>query len=453
MSIQRVCLTVCKMDAFNSLILSCVILNTIFLSLEHHGQSAGWTLMLLYTERVFLVVFTCEMMIKWLGMGFKNYLGFNANKFDLLLVSVSLFEQGVIIAGGDGALGPLSVLRSFRLLRVFRAMRRWSGLRSILQLISESSEDVWSAFLLVMFVLIIFSLLGMQLFSQEAGSGFIDRFGQNFYTFWSGMLLLFQVLTGENWIELLEMGMTQDSLVVPVCLFVGYYIIVVYVLLNIFVALIMDNFVVEDDVKRSRQAAQFLHEFMTLRAQELAGAGKKGKEGESNKMKKKGKSKLVQTYMDEQAYNDTKNQIEELDLKKQESVDLNGESRTNPAAGGMTQDEEEHLEFTQSLVHVKEQSDKIQESDEYKLVQTQSVDARNKKEALKVALNAMVKLMNSVYKMMDFVLKLMNFVLKLMDFVLKGGAGLLAVGSSGSEERREEDHGSNMPHIDYQAQL
>ena len=136
-----------------------------------------------------------------------------------------------------------------------------------------------------MFVLIIFSLLGMQLFSQEAGSGFADRFGQNFDTFWSGMLLLFQVLTGENWIELLEMGMTEDSLVVPVCLFVGYYIIVVYVLLNIFVALIMDNFVVEDDVKRSRQAAQFLHEFMTLRARELADA--KGG-GAKKKSKKKG---------------------------------------------------------------------------------------------------------------------------------------------------------------------
>jgi len=113
-TIQRACLAVCRMDAFNNFILSCVILNTIFLSLEHHGQSATWTRMLLYTERVFLVVFTCEMMIKWLGMGFKNYLGFNANKFYFLLVSVSLFEQGVIIGGGDGALGPLSVLRSFR---------------------------------------------------------------------------------------------------------------------------------------------------------------------------------------------------------------------------------------------------------------------------------------------------------------------------------------------------
>ena len=52
------------------------------------------------------------------------------------------------------------------------------------------------------------------------------------------MLLLFQVLTGENWVELLEMGMARST-IAPVSLFVGYYIIVVYVLLNIFIALIM----------------------------------------------------------------------------------------------------------------------------------------------------------------------------------------------------------------------
>jgi len=88
--------------------------------------------------------------------------------------------------------------------------------------------------------------------------------------------------------------------------------------------------------------------------------------------------------MDEQAYNDTKNQIEELDLKNQET-DANGEPSSG-LAGGMTQDEEEHLEFTQSLVQVREMSDKIEDSEEYKLAQSVSQDSRNKKEALKAAL-------------------------------------------------------------------
>jgi hypothetical protein len=282
--LQQYCMEIVKTSHFGNFILGCVICNTVFLALEHHGQSDNWKSMLLAIERVFLVIFTIEMIVKWLGLGVKNYFGFNANKFDFVLVTVSLIEQGVILTGGDGALGPLSVLRSFRLLRVFRAMRRMAGLRSIIQLISESSEGVWSAFLLVMFVLVIFSLLGMQLFTLDAGEGFVARCGQNFDTFWSSMLLLFQVLTGENWVELLEMGMARDTFA-PVALFVCYYIIVVYVLLNIFVALIMDNFVIEDDKKRSRQAAQFLHEFMTLRAQELA--DEKGGKKIKKKMKKK----------------------------------------------------------------------------------------------------------------------------------------------------------------------
>lgn len=281
-AIQRRNLDVVKTRAFSNFILVCVVFNTAFLALEYHGQSIGWGLMLLTIERVFLVIFTIEMVMKWLGWGVKNYFGFNANKFDFVLVTVSMVEQGVLLAGGGVSLGSLSVLRSFRLLRVFRAMRRLEGLRRIIAIMSESSEGVWSNFLLVMFVLVIFSLLGMQLFSNEAGRGFSMRFGHNFDTFWSSMLLWFQVLTGENWVELLEMGMAHST-AAPVALFIIYYITVVYVLLNIFIALIMDQFEIPDDEKRTRQAAEFRHEFMTMCIREIAGE----QDGRKTKLKKK----------------------------------------------------------------------------------------------------------------------------------------------------------------------
>ena len=279
--IQRRNLDVVKTPAFSTFILVCVVFNTVFLALEYHGQSIEWGLMLLTIERVFLVIFTIEMVMKWLGLGVKNYFGFNANKFDFVLVTVSMVEQGVLLAGGGVSLGSLSVLRSFRLLRVFRAMRGLEGLREIIAIMSQSSEGVWSNFLLVMFVLVIFSLLGMQIFSSEAGRGFSTRFGHNFDTFWSSMLLWFQVLTGENWVELLEMGMAHST-AAPVALFIGYYIIVVYVLLNIFIALIMDQFEIPDDKKRTRQAAEFMHEFMTMRIREIAGE----QDGRKTKLKK-----------------------------------------------------------------------------------------------------------------------------------------------------------------------
>ena len=161
-------------------------------------------------ERMFLTIFLAEMFLKWLANGIFSYFAISSNRFDCFLVSVSLVEQVMVLTDQGSALGPISVLRCFRLLRVIRAMRAIGALRQVVELIMQSSQSVLNCFILVLFVLTIFSLLGMQLFSGESGDGFDDaRFGQNFNTFLSSLLLLFQVLTGEDWVALLEMGMLK----------------------------------------------------------------------------------------------------------------------------------------------------------------------------------------------------------------------------------------------------
>ena len=55
-----------------------------------------------------------------------------------------------------------SVLRAFRLLRVFKLARSWKGLQGILKCMLLSLSQLYNLFLLLALLIFIFALLGMQ---------------------------------------------------------------------------------------------------------------------------------------------------------------------------------------------------------------------------------------------------------------------------------------------------
>ena len=72
------------------------------------------------------------MIIKMIGLGFKEYFAENFNKFDFLIIMFSVFEMLInalnIKIGG----GAISALRALRLLRVFKLARSWTSFAKLL---------------------------------------------------------------------------------------------------------------------------------------------------------------------------------------------------------------------------------------------------------------------------------------------------------------------------------
>jgi len=66
------------------------------------------------------------MVLKLVGMGFRNYVRDSFNDFDAIIVIVGLLE--FLNAGSK----VLTVLRSFRLLRIFKIVKSWKALKKIL---------------------------------------------------------------------------------------------------------------------------------------------------------------------------------------------------------------------------------------------------------------------------------------------------------------------------------
>ena len=67
------------------------------------------------------------MLIKLFGLGIKKYVMDGFNDFDAIIVIVGILD---FFHFGSRA---ITVLRSFRLLRIFKIVRSWTSLRKLLQ--------------------------------------------------------------------------------------------------------------------------------------------------------------------------------------------------------------------------------------------------------------------------------------------------------------------------------
>lgn len=123
-------------------------------------------------------------------------------------------------------------------------------------MISKSLVDISSFSVLLFLLMFIYILLGMELFSikmaDESGTTKAKIPRNNFNTFFSSLIVIFTVLTGENWDETMLQYARYES-VTAILFFISLIIIGVMIFLNLFLAILLDNF---DDVEEDSEEEQ-----------------------------------------------------------------------------------------------------------------------------------------------------------------------------------------------------
>ncbi|KAK8724878.1 hypothetical protein OTU49_010957 [Cherax quadricarinatus] len=231
-----------KQQWFYWFVIILVFLNTACVAAEHYNQPKYLTDFLYYAEFIFLGLFISEMLIKMYALGPRMYFESSFNRFDCVVISGSIFEV-VWSAFKSGSFG-LSVLRALRLLRIFKVTKYWSSLRNlVISLLSSMRSIISLLFLLFLFILI-FALLGMQLFGGSFNFPEETPLA-NFNTFSIALLTVFQILTGEDWNEVMYQGIASQGGTKSGMIYSLYFIILVifgnYTLLNVFLAIAVDN--------------------------------------------------------------------------------------------------------------------------------------------------------------------------------------------------------------------
>ncbi|XP_062418306.1 LOW QUALITY PROTEIN: calcium channel, voltage-dependent, N type, alpha 1B subunit, a [Pungitius pungitius] len=232
-----------KSQRFYWTVLCLVGLNTLCVAIVHYDQPEWLTFALYLAEFAFLGLFLAEMFIKMYGLGPQNYFHSSFNCFDFGVIIGSIFEV-IWAAIKPGASFGISVLRALRLLRIFKVTKYWNSLRNLVVSLLNSMKSIISLLFLLFLFIVVFALLGMQLFGGQFN--FEDETPTtNFDTFPAAILTVFQILTGEDWNAVMYHGIESQG-GVHRGMFSSIYFIVLtlfgnYTLLNVFLAIAVDN--------------------------------------------------------------------------------------------------------------------------------------------------------------------------------------------------------------------
>ncbi|XP_044930236.1 voltage-dependent R-type calcium channel subunit alpha-1E isoform X4 [Mustela putorius furo] len=244
-----------KSQVFYWIVLSLVALNTACVAIVHHNQPQWLTHLLYYAEFLFLGLFLLEMSLKMYGMGPRLYFHSSFNCFDFGVTVGSIFEVVWAIFRPGTSFG-ISVLRALRLLRIFKITKYWASLRNLVVSLMSSMKSIISLLFLLFLFIVVFALLGMQLF----GGRFNFNDGTpsaNFDTFPAAIMTVFQILTGEDWNEVMYNGIRSQGGVSSGMWSAIYFIVLTlfgnYTLLNVFLAIAVDNLANAQELTKDEQ--------------------------------------------------------------------------------------------------------------------------------------------------------------------------------------------------------
>ncbi|KAM4038273.1 voltage-dependent L-type calcium channel subunit alpha-1C [Anomaloglossus baeobatrachus] len=286
---------------FEYLMFVLILLNTICLAMQHYGQSCSFKEAMNILNMVFTGLFTVEMILKLIAFKPKGYFSDPWNVFDFLIVIGSVVDvilsetnhyfcdawntfDALIVVGSivDIAITELNTgehaqchnmqgeensrisitfFRLFRVMRLVKLLSRGEGIRTLLWTFIKSFQALPYVALLIVMLFFIYAVIGMQVFGKIAlnDTTEINR-NNNFQTFPQAVLLLFRCATGEAWQEImlacLPNKMCEPDLPeIPrneedfscgssfaVFYFISFYMLCAFLIINLFVAVIMDNF-------------------------------------------------------------------------------------------------------------------------------------------------------------------------------------------------------------------
>ncbi|KAL3268371.1 hypothetical protein HHI36_007487 [Cryptolaemus montrouzieri] len=193
-----------------------------------------------YIELAFTIILDLETLFKVWCLGWRGYWKHSIHKFELLLVIGTTIHviPGFYMTG----------FTYFQVLRIVRLIKASPLLEDFVYKIFGPGKKLGSLIIFTMCLLIISSSISMQLFC------FLDF--TKFETFAEAFMSMFQILTQEAWVEVMDETMlrTRPMLAPLVAVyFILYHLFVTLIVLSLFVAVILDNLELDEDIKKLKQ--------------------------------------------------------------------------------------------------------------------------------------------------------------------------------------------------------
>ena len=228
-----------KNEKFDWFFVVMIAINTCIMASEYYGMSDFHVSLINYFNSCLTFCFSIELILKFTGLGAKDYLNSIGNIFDGILVIIGYVEIGTLIQ--NRPLSKQNMLRMVRVLRVFKLARKWQGLKVILQKLINSTRSICYLGLITFITIFVYTLLGKRLFEGKLDDGFGNVPRANFNNFWWAFVTVFNLVTGENWNTIFYNTIGPNGWVYSIY-FISLIVIGGYILLNLFIAILLEQF-------------------------------------------------------------------------------------------------------------------------------------------------------------------------------------------------------------------
>ncbi|GFR46009.1 hypothetical protein Agub_g7487 [Astrephomene gubernaculifera] len=197
-------------DAFDHFILAAVLVNVVFMATVHAGMSSAWQGIMSYSNLTFTLIFVLEAGAKMAAFGYHSYFRERWTAFDFFVVLISAVSVALDFSNTKN-LSFMPALRVLRVVRIFRLIPRMKGLQRLFMTLVHSLPSLVNVGGMMLLLFFVYAVIGMNLFGGIMYGSYLTRHA-NFNNFPNAMLTLMRMLTGESWD-----GIMQDCMVTHGC--------------------------------------------------------------------------------------------------------------------------------------------------------------------------------------------------------------------------------------------
>lgn len=183
---------------------------------------------------------------------------------------VNLFDLGLAIITTVILIPPIRFTTAYWWLTVFQIVRAYRIVlavpitRKLILLVLGNAAGIANLMLFVFLMTFLVSIFASQLFRGEipvhSDDGELNRI--SFFTIYNSFLGMYQILSSENWTDILysvtSYAHGYRTGWIGASFLIGWFILSYFLLVNMFIAVIQENFDVSEDEKRLEQVKAFL---------------------------------------------------------------------------------------------------------------------------------------------------------------------------------------------------
>lgn len=231
---------------FESAIMAVIVLNAIVIGLETvPAVMERYAGLLIALDRIAIAIFVVEIALKLYAYRLRFFAS-GWNIFDLLIVGAAIIP----------ASREFSVLRALRILRALRLISVMPRMRQVVQGLLSAIPAMGTVIVLLCLIFYVGAVMATKLF----GAAFPEWFG----SIGASLYSLFQIMTLESW----SMGIVRpvmEEYPYAWAFFVPFILVTSFVVLNLFIAIIVNAMHEASDEEAGSEREEILAEIRALR--------------------------------------------------------------------------------------------------------------------------------------------------------------------------------------------